>query len=134
MTATGHRASKRDSCIIEIECPPIYDDVKSVTPPVALEWASSPGYPSPDAAMTVSVHPRILTVNTPAGMSADKQCGRIAFLDAHITIDDNIPRPQDMTFPGSCGTDLTMGEEALAFLFFDLASCIQDDTKPLIIP
>ena len=88
---------------------------------------------SPNPAMTV-VHPRILTVNTPAGMPADKQCGRAAFLHAHITANDNIPPSRDMTFPGSCGTELTMGEEVLAFLFFDLASCIQDDTKPMIIP
>ena len=34
----------------------------------------------------------------------------------------------------SSNAQLTQGEEALAFLFFDLASCIQDDTKPPIIP
>jgi hypothetical protein len=119
----------------QIESNQIFDDVKSVTPPVVLDWASSsPGFPSTEAPTAANTHPRMLTVNTPAGMPADRQCGRAALLDFHVTLDDNIAPPPDKTFPGSCGTELTQGEEALAFLFFDLASCIQDDTKPPIVP
>ena len=37
-------------------------------------------------------------------------------------------------FPQDCGTTLNKGEETLAFLFFDLALCVQKDTMPEIPP
>jgi hypothetical protein len=49
----------------------------------------------------------MLTVNTPAGMPADKRCGRAALLDFHVTLNDNIAPPRDKTFLGGCGTELT---------------------------
>jgi hypothetical protein len=67
-------------------------------------------------------------------MPADKQCGRAAYLDAHIVQPDTTPPPPGQLFPDSCGTALSKGEEALAFLFFDLAACIQDDTMPVVPP
>ena len=42
--------------------------------------------------------------------------------------------PANAVFPVNCGTSLSKGEEALAFLFFDLAACIQDDTRPVVPP
>jgi hypothetical protein len=42
--------------------------------------------------------------------------------------------PVGSRFPDNCGAGLSKGEEALAFLFFDLASCIQDDTRPVVPP
>ena len=44
------------------------------------------------------------------------------------------PRLGQQTFPAPCGTTLNKGEEALAFLFFDLAACIQNDAEPIVIP
>lgn len=41
--------------------------------------------------------------------------------------------PND-SFPGSCSKELTPEEKGLAFLFFDLSSCVQDDTKPPTAP
>ncbi|HXI54485.1 MAG TPA: carboxypeptidase regulatory-like domain-containing protein [Polyangia bacterium] len=116
----------------EIDSRQVFDNIASVTPPTATSWATS--------ATTGGAggnSPRIITVNTPAGAPADKQCGRAAHLDAHITVDNEagpmMPRAGG-TFPASCAGNLTNGETALAFLFFDLSSCIQDDTKPVVPP
>jgi hypothetical protein len=132
-----------------IQATTVLNNVRSVMPPSALAWASSktgvapgllawpPGFPPPLGAASVDPNapprPRILTVNTPAGMPSDKQCGRAAFLDAHI-VDATYSAPVGSKFPGNCGTSFSKGEEALAFLFFDLAACIQDDTRPVIPP
>jgi len=123
-----------------------FNAVRAVKPPSAVAWASSgssttpplpPGFPpiagADPNAIDPTPHPRIITVTTPAGMPADKQCGRVAYLDAHIVLDSNTA-PANSTFPGSCGPTLSKGEEALAFLLFDLAACIQDDTKPVVPP
>ena len=71
-----------------------------------------------------------LTVNTPVGVPADQQCGKFVFGDMHLYGGDVQPAatalPDDQ-FPASCGKELTPEEKALAFLFFDLASCIQDE-------
>jgi hypothetical protein len=86
--------------------------------------------------MAMPNRPRILTVNTPVGTPADQQCGRVAMMDAHIT-----PAPTFLPiggmlppYPGVCDKELSKGEEALAFLFFDLSACIQDDRQPPPIP
>ncbi|HEY2903154.1 MAG TPA: hypothetical protein VGL59_21405, partial [Polyangia bacterium] len=107
-------------------------NITAAMTPTAQVWASSAGFTSKAAA----IHPRIITVNTPAGSPADQACGRAVHLDAHISsladsfADDNAGLP----FPQSCGTKLNKGEQALAFLFFDLSACIQDDTKPIVPP
>jgi hypothetical protein len=65
----------------------------------------------------------------------DQQCGRAVHLDAHIrplptvVAGDDGPR-----IPEECGRKLNTGEEALAFLFFDLAACVQNDTIPVAPP
>ncbi len=70
------------------------------------------------------------TFNTPVGAAEDKQCGRTVFSDFHVSgvvIDPkNIP-----TFPAECDPGpLTSQEKILEFMLFDLASCVQPDTKP----
>ena len=91
-------------------------------------WASSPNGSPPMASQ-----PRIVTINTPAGLSAEQQCGRAVHIDAHISptsVLDDVRK----VFPENCGTTLGKAESALAFLFFDLASCIQDDIAPVVPP
>ncbi|GAC1573833.1 MAG: hypothetical protein NVS3B20_05550 [Polyangiales bacterium] len=86
------------------------DDAKATT------WASS----GPVA------HPRFITVNTPVGKPPETQCGKAVHLDAHINLNDVV----DATFPNGCVSKINEGEEAFAFFFFDLASCIQKEGEP----
>jgi hypothetical protein len=76
---------------------------------------------------------KYLNVNTPVGKPVAEQCGKFVFADMHLYGGD-IQEPQaalpNDAFPASCSKDLTPEEKALAFLFFDLSSCVQDDTKP----
>jgi hypothetical protein len=81
---------------------------------------------------------KYLSVNTPVGKTTEDQCGKFVFADMHLyggDVQDPGPTalPND-AFPGSCSKDLTPEEKALAFLFFDLSSCVQDDTQPPTAP
>jgi hypothetical protein len=71
---------------------------------------------------------KYLSFNTPIGTPVAGQCGRATFSDVHLSgISD-----QPGAFPAECaarpGTH-GVDERALEFLFFDLVSCIQDDTQ-----
>jgi hypothetical protein len=71
-----------------------------------------------------------LTVNTPVGAAPDAQCGKFVFGDMHLyggDVQDAATALPNDAFPGSCSKELTPEEKALVFLFFDLASCVQDD-------
>jgi hypothetical protein len=74
-------------------------------------------------------HPRYLSFNEPVGQPPATQCGRAVFSDVHLSGSSDASQ-----FPNECslGTDAAhaINEKALEFLFFDLSSCVQDDTKP----
>lgn len=74
----------------------------------------------------VTGHARVLTINTPVGMPADKQCGKAVHIDAHVNTTDDFPR--------TCTTPLSQAESMFAFFFLDLSSCVQKDDKPPIPP
>jgi hypothetical protein len=96
----------------------VFSNIISVDPAAAQEWGNSTA-PNPG--------PRIFTVNMPAGVPVEEQCGKGVHIDAHINQTDSV----DSSYPaGGCNTPLKPGENLLAFFFFDLASCIQDDTQP----
>lgn len=105
----------------------------------AQRWVYSQGYNkdlSKDTARPVAT--KYLSANTPVDKPVENQCGKFVFADMHLYAEDVQP-PNDNAlpnnaFPNSCSKDLTPEEKALAFLFFDLASCIQDDTKPPVAP
>jgi hypothetical protein len=73
------------------------------------------------------------TFNTPLDPPLDptgqpEYCGRVVFSDFHVTAaaigDASLP------FPGACNVDpMTDQEKALAFMLFDLTSCIQDELE-----
>jgi hypothetical protein len=69
---------------------------------------------------------KYLSFNTPVGLMPDNQCGKAVFGDLHIGAGSVV----DNQYPASCPKTLTPQEKALIFLFFDLASCIQDDKAP----
>lgn len=76
---------------------------------------------------------KYLSVNTPVGQPVDQQCGKFVFADMHLyggDVQDPATALPDNGFPATCGKDLTPEEKALAFLFFDLSSCVQDDKLP----
>jgi hypothetical protein len=94
----------------------VFSNIQSVDSSRAEEWASGT---SPNG-------PRVFTINTPVGQPAAMQCGRGVHIDAHINDTDHV----DQSYPTSCSPDLNPAEYLLAFFFFDLASCISDDSQP----
>jgi hypothetical protein len=78
-----------------------------------------------------TMYPRIQTVNVPVGAATDKQCGKGVHIDAHVD-NPGVPTSDTVTsaYPGGCTHPLSEGEALLAFFFFDLASCIQNDSQP----
>jgi hypothetical protein len=70
--------------------------------------------------------------NTPVGTNPTNQCGRAIYSDVHLA------EAPTGAFPAYCqnpsSSDHAPNELALEFLFFDLASCVQNDTQPPIIP
>lgn len=67
-----------------------------------------------------------LSFNTPVGLQPDKQCGKVVYAGLHVSSQGSV----GPTFPAACGQTFTPDEKALTFLFFDLSSCVTDETKP----
>jgi hypothetical protein len=96
----------------------MFGNVISVDSTKAQNWASS-GAPN--------AGPRVFTVNTPAGLPATKQCGKGVHLDVHVNSGAN-GDAVNASYPSSCSHPMLASEHLLAFFFFDLASCIQNDS------
>jgi len=94
----------------------VWGNIISLDPAKTQQWAES-GNPL--------AGPRVFTVNLPAGKPADQQCGKGVHIDAHLN--QAPPDTVDTTYPVSCNSPLKPGEKLLAFFFYDLASCIQND-------
>jgi hypothetical protein len=102
------------------------DSVAQVTG--ATRWiygAEQAGAPSYEA--------KYLSFNTPVELGPGKQCGRATFSDVHVAGLSTQPGP----FPQECAEMYDphgVDERALEFLFFDLVSCIQDDSQNPSLP
>jgi hypothetical protein len=58
---------------------------------------------------------------TPIDQPDDQRCGKVVFSDMHVSADS----VAQTAYPGGCSTQpLTAQEKALAFMFFDIASCV----------
>jgi len=59
---------------------------------------------------------------TPNEAAQDQRCGKVVFSDMHVSGGPTLPN----TYPTSCGTTTTLSdqEKALAFMFFDISSCV----------
>ena len=68
-----------------------------------------------------SSYPQNFEFTTPNEQPAAMRCGKVAFSDMHVS-----GGPGQGTYPTSCGTTLTMTpqEKALAFMIFEIASCV----------
>ncbi len=80
---------------------------------------------------------KIISYTTPVSAPEASRCGKSYFMDVHVSVptveggSENI----DTTFPTSCNSNpLTSQEKAMVFFMMDLASCIQDDSKPVNPP
>ena len=100
--------------------------VGTVTPGKATRWIYD----------NASSNTLYLSFNAPVGQQPDNQCGRAVFSDVHLS---GSSYTTTGSFPAWCSTrsnsdQHVKNENALEFLFFDLSSCVQDDTKPPLPP
>jgi hypothetical protein len=65
-----------------------------------------------------------LQFTTPNDQPADQRCGKVVFSDMHVSGSGHSD-PGAPGYPSQCDTGgLTPQEKALAFIFFDIASCV----------
>jgi hypothetical protein len=109
----------------------VFANLTSVDSSKAQIWARSGSTTQPTTPPEVA---RIFTVNMPVGVPVDQQCGKGVHIDAHVNqggfpTDGGIDTVST-NYPAGCVQPLKEGEATLAFFFFDLASCIQNDGQP----
>jgi len=65
--------------------------------------------------------PQNFQFTTPQEADANSRCGKVVFSDMHVS-----GGPGSGNYPSSCGGGLTLTpqEKALAFMFFDISSCV----------
>jgi hypothetical protein len=71
-------------------------------------------------------NPQMFQFTTPNEAAAEQRCGKVVFTDMHVT---GTPPLQNGDYPDHCiggasNLTLTPQEKALAFMFFDIASCV----------
>jgi hypothetical protein len=100
-----------------------------LTAGTATPWLFAPDKGEPISMMpTTGYDAYYFSINTPVGTNPMTQCGRAVFSDVHLNAGTS------GAFPGNCtsaNTDSHASNDlALEFLFFDLSSCVQNDTMP----
>jgi hypothetical protein len=65
--------------------------------------------------------PQYFQFTTPNEAPSDQRCGKVVFSDMHVS-----GGPGNGNYPSSCGgsSALSAQEKALAFMFFDISSCV----------
>ncbi len=122
------------------------DNMQAVNPTYATEWigldnneqcVGEDGCDEDDAECVADcmANPRAIqytSFNTPLDVPEEQKCGRMVYTDLHVSESSPTGRDTPPTpFPDSCEVrDLTDQEKAVAFMLFDLSSCVQDDELP----
>jgi len=110
----------------------VADSVSTVNTATTTRWIYGSSGQNTGATDT-----KYLSFETPIGgisvdageMPAKKYCGKAVFTDLHA---GGAPSGD---IPGACkAADLTAQEKALEFLIFNLAACVSDESKPMVIP
>jgi hypothetical protein len=115
---------------VQVPLTDTYPDVKASGPPMypgSTRWIYN-ARAAGDAANSTSY----LSFNTPIGTPTAMQCGRAVFSGVHVSLPNGAK-----LFPNECSGEpkaYAINQRALEFLFFDLSSCVQDDTKPPVPP
>jgi hypothetical protein len=105
-------------------------DIDAVNMSYAQRWISSDTSVSSPGSPTGIMH---LTFDTPLDAPVDNMgnkqfCGKVVYSDFHVNTD--ALDPTATAFPSVCAaTPMTEQEKALAFMLFDLSSCVQDDSQ-----
>lgn len=85
----------------------------------AEQWAYTPG----------TLRPQVVQFTTPQTSAAQDRCGKVVFSEMHVS-SGSFSKPGTSAnagtpFPSGCSTaPLSAQERALAFMFFDIASCV----------
>ena len=114
----------------------IRHDINGVAPALAQAWATD-SFTGTDPMGNPTTTPGTpqLTFNTPVDPGHDdagvaEYCGRIVYSDFHVAQSE---ANQFNPFPGACMLGpMSDQEKALAFMLFDLSSCVQSDQAPPI--
>ena len=107
----------------------VRDNLQAVDPQLAREWLTADNPQYRDAPKMVG----LMSFTTPVGAPAAQACGRAAYADLHVapTIVPGVGDPPLSGFPLNCEErDLSAQEKAMAFLLFDLSSCIAPTDIP----
>jgi hypothetical protein len=114
--------------------------VRQTFPPATQRWIYTDTNPGDSSGMGVEY----MTMNTPVELAAttpDQQCGRVVYTDVHVEGGGSPDTSNAATpFPAGCvpNAALTAQEKALAFMLFDLSSCVIPETKtpepPPVVP
>jgi hypothetical protein len=111
----------------------IYESRNSVTTAIAptQDWISIPMNSKAQNRPAL----QYMTFNTPVGVPAEQQCGRVVDTDLHVGASVVMGQDGDTSkpgtpYPGGCTSQPNSPQiKALEFIFFDLAACVQPDTQ-----
>ncbi|HEX7603725.1 MAG TPA: hypothetical protein VF316_19035, partial [Polyangiaceae bacterium] len=125
--ADWYKVVKPSSAYGQLPLTDTRQDVHRVTAGKATPWIYAGNLAS-------SYDSYYMSFNTPVAQPVANQCGKAVFSDVHLVgYMNNYTNP----WPSSCAGgysnmdgDHSDNELALEFLFFDLSSCVQDETLP----
>jgi len=95
----------------------------SVDPTKTEQWVYlDPATANPPGTLTMKSAMNF-QFTTPQNLPSDQRCGKVVFSDMHVSADST--SGPGTPYPNGCSVNpMTPQEKALAFMFFDIASCV----------